>query len=318
MRRIPALPGIKKKVALPRPISYTALAIGLLWWEIGVGEKTPLNQFLRNLKDLIYPNRVAQRMTAHPALRAKMFDFAGIARGLSTEDTPKFEGRVFTGGTGWFSAYDWRNCFGATAHDVKEYLEIGSFEGRSTITASEMFPNAHLTCIDTFGGGDEHSEDVVNGLEARFLHNVEPFKDRVTALKGRSLDRLVELQANVEAYDVMFIDGSHFYRDVALDTLLCWPLLKVGGVLIWDDYFWKLPHTTVLSPSPPSINFCRHIVETTRCCSLAVRWGSGKPSRKRIVTADEIACGGIEIRQGLTAEGRHGWADRLGMCLDPL
>ena len=67
-----------------------------------MGEKTPFNQFLRNLKDLIYPNRVAQRMTAHPALRAQMFNFAGIARGLSTENTPKFEGRIFTDGTDGF------------------------------------------------------------------------------------------------------------------------------------------------------------------------------------------------------------------------
>jgi hypothetical protein len=35
---------------------------------------------------------------------------------------------------------------------------------------------------------------------------------------------------------VIYIDGSHFYRHVMLDTLMTWPLLKVGGVLIWDDY----------------------------------------------------------------------------------
>jgi len=213
-----------------------------------MGEKTALNQFLRNVKDLTYPNRVSRRLGAHPALRGKMFDISGIARGLGAEHSPKFEGKAFSDSTGWFSGYHWRICFGTKAYDVKEYLEIGSFEGRSAITASEMFPNAHLTCIDTFEGGDEHTEQLTSGLEERFLKNVESIKDRMTVLKGTSAQRLAELQDNIEKYDVIFIDGSHFYRHVVLDTLMSWPLLKVGGVLIWDDYFWKYAPYDGLEP----------------------------------------------------------------------
>ena len=43
-----------------------------------------------------------------------------------------------------------------------------------------------------------------------------------------------------EMYDVIYIDGSHVARDVLLDAVCAFTLLKPTGILMFDDYQWKL------------------------------------------------------------------------------
>ncbi|KAG2438664.1 hypothetical protein HXX76_005211 [Chlamydomonas incerta] len=38
--------------------------------------------------------------------------------------------------------------------------------------------------------------------------------------------------------DLVYIDGSHLRADVITDAVMAWPLLKVGGLLVFDDYAW--------------------------------------------------------------------------------
>jgi predicted O-methyltransferase YrrM len=42
-----------------------------------------------------------------------------------------------------------------------------------------------------------------------------------------------------ERFDLIFIDGSHEAPDVLADAVLAFPLLRVGGTLIFDDYIWS-------------------------------------------------------------------------------
>src|SRR5215469_8675218 len=69
-------------------------------------------------------------------------------------DETAFADAVFT--RDWFPARSAWSQYLAN-EDIREYLEIGSFEGRSTRFAASLFPNTKLTCIDTFeGGGAKH------------------------------------------------------------------------------------------------------------------------------------------------------------------
>jgi len=175
-------------------------------------------------------------------VEAELAQAAAITRGL-TANLPRHDESVFEDATftrDWFiERAAWGHFFAKDRSNVREYLEIGSFEGRSTLYAANLFPNATLTCIDTFEGGGAHNEyldELFANLEERFLRNIAPIRDRVNVLKGTSVKRLAELSDNAETFDVIYIDGCHFYRHVMLDTLMTWPLLKVGGILIWDDY----------------------------------------------------------------------------------
>ena len=160
----------------------------------------------------------------------------------SEGDDSAFASAVFT--RDWFPGRAaWPKYFAQNRTGVREYLEIGSFEGRSLLYAAHLFPEAALTCIDTFeGAGARHAHlaELFDGLEQRFLRNIAPIRDRVRILKGPSVRKLAEMSDSADVFDVIFIDGCHYYRHVMLDTLMTWPLLKVGGLLIWDDYDFEM------------------------------------------------------------------------------
>ena len=119
---------------------------------------------------------------------------------------------------------------------VQRILEIGSFEGRSTCWFLDTFPDARVTCVDTFAGSIEHAEAGmdVSDLYERFLENTKPYGDRETVLRGPSNVMLHGLAA--KSFDVVYLDGSHEASDVLSDLVMAVGLLRPGGVLLIDDY----------------------------------------------------------------------------------
>ncbi len=117
------------------------------------------------------------------------------------------------------------------------YLEIGCFEGRSAIW---MFENvltdtgSTLTCIDPY------QDHVGQAVKSRFLANIERAgaADRFKLIVGFSQEELRKLP--LDNYDVIYIDGDHRAGPVLEDAVLSWRLLKVNGVMIFDDYGWEL------------------------------------------------------------------------------
>jgi hypothetical protein len=114
-------------------------------------------------------------------------------------------------------------------------LEIGSYEGRSATFFLEFLPSCQVTCVDPFCAQREWMGD----YEARFDTNMAPFGRRVRKIKSRSVGTLDDLAHAGERFDIIYIDGDHSRRGAFCDSVLAWPLLKTGGVLIWDDYIWK-------------------------------------------------------------------------------
>jgi hypothetical protein len=57
--------------------------------------------------------------------------------------------------------------------------------------------------------------------------------------KARSVDVLASLLGvSAGTFDVAYVDGSHAARDVIGDGVMCWELLRRGGVMVFDDYRW--------------------------------------------------------------------------------
>jgi len=48
--------------------------------------------------------------------------------------------------------------------------------------------------------------------------------------------------------DLVYIDGSHQAPDVLSDAVLGFQLLKVGGLMIFDDYLWHIESPTAKDP----------------------------------------------------------------------
>ena len=135
----------------------------------------------------------------------------------------------------------------------KNFLEIGSFEGRSAVWIVQymMEDGGELICVDTWEGGAEHVNGEMSGAEDRFKHNIDliigNFVDRdVQPIKSTSVDALGNLISYKKQFDFIYIDGSHLAKDVLTDACMAWPLLKSKGFMVFDDYLWKPQGFTLL------------------------------------------------------------------------
>jgi len=136
------------------------------------------------------------------------------------------------------------NESGIKKEDPLKILEIGSWQGLSSNFLVSYFPNSRLTCVDTWEGADEHK--LKGSLENKYLHaiektfdqNLSQYLSRLEKYKGTSLSYFAN-NTQKSDFDLIYIDGSHNADDVLIDAISCFNRLKVGGVMIFDDYFWR-------------------------------------------------------------------------------
>ena len=150
----------------------------------------------------------------------------------------------------------------------KKFLEIGSFEGRSTVWIMEnmMREGDNILCIDTWKGGEEHGEEDMDAVWDRFCHNTalafERFPERYfDSMKGSSYEKLAQLATWEQHFDFIYIDGSHVAKDVLTDACMAWPLLKPKGLMVFDDYMWGEPRDILHRPKPAIDAFCNIFAE---------------------------------------------------------
>ena len=122
-------------------------------------------------------------------------------------------------------------------------LEIGSYEGQSTVwIIQNMLTEAGtLICIDTWAGGEDHAGIDFAAVENRFEANIKKAKygdQRIYKIKGKSVDGLATCITGQYQFDFIYIDGSHVARDVLADACMAWPMLRRGGIMVFDDYMW--------------------------------------------------------------------------------
>lgn len=135
----------------------------------------------------------------------------------------------------------------------KKILEVGSWEGRSTVWLVEhmLEDGGKILCIDTWEGGEEHGPQGhdMNAVEQRFHKNItiarQKFPNRAAySFRTKSSETLGIMNSSprdIGTYDFIYIDGSHQSHDVLTDACMAWPLLKLGGVMAFDDYGWGEP-----------------------------------------------------------------------------
>jgi predicted O-methyltransferase YrrM len=149
------------------------------------------------------------------------------------------------------------------------FLEIGVYEGRSTIWLLENVltdSTSKITCIDLFNGELEEN-DMTNDstlnlkYEEYFDYNILPFKDKVTKYKGWS-SSILRKYPEEAIFDFAYIDGDHTAYGTLMDVILIHPLIKSGGMIIFDDYGWKDPSDLSPQNSPElAINVFCHVFE---------------------------------------------------------
>ena len=127
------------------------------------------------------------------------------------------------------------------------FLEIGSFEGKSTCWFLDNIltgANNKIYCVDTFGGSSEHqpnaSELKLESLFDRFLNNTAEYKDKVVVCRGYSNVQLRSPKIANTLFDFVYVDGAHDACNVLRDAVLSFELLKPKGIMLFDDYQWAM------------------------------------------------------------------------------
>jgi predicted O-methyltransferase YrrM len=132
-------------------------------------------------------------------------------------------------------------------------VEIGSYEGRATVWILENLirhPQSKVYCIDPFmptGRKDKEVCRKVNidwdQVRQRFQSNLALTgkAGQVELLRQPSAIALSSLLAvEFGRVDFVYVDGSHRAPDVLSDLIFSYHLLKDGGLMICDDYIWRL------------------------------------------------------------------------------
>ncbi len=121
--------------------------------------------------------------------------------------------------------------------NIKNILEIGSYEGRSCIYFGKKFINSKITCVDTWSGSDEHLNIKFQEIEKNFDKNILNHlgNDRVKKIKLSSNNFF---ENNQNYFDLIYIDGDHETNQVHKDINNSWKILNKGGYMILDDYTW--------------------------------------------------------------------------------
>lgn len=134
---------------------------------------------------------------------------------------------------------------------VESVLEIGSYEGRSTCWMLEnmIADTGSITCVDPFIPHDpvpfSFSKFASNAATESVLRaNTDEVKksgQTVDIIVDRSFKALAQKIVDQEQYDFIYVDGSHCADVVLMDACMAFPLLKSGGIMLFDDYLWDHP-----------------------------------------------------------------------------
>lgn len=152
---------------------------------------------------------------------------------------------LFTPECDWSSHFDaWPETLAPYHRSGERVLEIGAFEGRSTLWLAEWvyrdpLCTGHVLTIDPLTGEGQDDELYRNVDMAEIgRHLFENTHDlrmagRLTLVVGHSHQVLPRL---VGGYSIVYVDGDHTAEGVAGDALLAARLVRPGGVMLFDDY----------------------------------------------------------------------------------
>ena len=150
----------------------------------------------------------------------------------------------------WFSAHipHWERHVEQLADRPCQIVEVGTYQGLAAVWMARRLlrhPGSQLLCIDLPASpGWEWWRD--NMAE---LGN----SSQVVGCEGSSHEILPKLAR--DSRDLIYIDGGHHGSDVIRDACNAWPLLKAGGILVFDDYLWNSPGVPPNKLPGPAIDY---------------------------------------------------------------
>lgn len=123
--------------------------------------------------------------------------------------------------------------------NVKKILEIGTFQGQTTILLSKLFPEAQIETLDLTT--DEVRKNQVYSYGIGQLSSNQDSGTKIAFLTLNSLN-LLNFSGK---YDLIWVDGNHLSPYTISDIVNSVRLLASDGYLICDDVYLKKPFLEV-------------------------------------------------------------------------
>lgn len=154
----------------------------------------------------------------------------------------------------------------------KLVLELGAFEGQATCWMADRMPDGKIEVVDTW------AVEYAKGAEELFDSNIAELTSPCLVVKHKVDTSTFLRNVAPSTYDLVYIDADHRAFSVLSDAVLAFDALKVGGILIFDDY-----HFTGVTP-PPKLA----IDAFTTCYAPKVRALRGYSNRQVYLVKESV------------------------------
>lgn len=137
---------------------------------------------------------------------------------------------------------NWLEWVGHLKRKPATGLELGTWKAQFAEWLLDNIladPGSQLWCVDTFEGSEEHALAGLDcsGLERDARARLERFGSKAQIFRSRS-DNALRGFLRDDRFDFIYVDAAHDAMNVLRDGVLAFDLLKVGGVMVFDDYEW--------------------------------------------------------------------------------
>ena len=126
-------------------------------------------------------------------------------------------------------------------YKIKNILEIGTHNGKTTSILSRLFPNARITTIDlddddeTFKGTYKRDKNLKLFIKNR--NKLLSKHNNINFIQFNSLNLTIS-NKNIPKQDLIWVDGAHGYPVVSSDITNAIRLMHKSTILMCDD-IWK-------------------------------------------------------------------------------
>mgnify|MGYP001487817391 CR=1 FL=1 len=177
--------------------------------------------------------------------QADLYSSVGLNRHLGKELLDRVLKKEFN------TTYDENNgmfsehliLFGALAKSnfrINAILEIGTFDAKTALILSKLFPKASLTTLDLPEDDKEFSSTYNRKNKIKeFIINRNKILNLSKKIKFKQMNSLGICNWN-EKFDLIWIDGAHGYPYIAMDLMNCFRLCNFNGYIIIDDLLEKV------------------------------------------------------------------------------
>ena len=118
-----------------------------------------------------------------------------------------------------------------------DYLEVGCYEGLSSFYVLSEYKSVNAFFLDIWDMPNPNSKTLSHNfglIEKAFDQNLSGFDFK--KMKNDSVISMRKLFKENVHFDFIYIDGSHNGEDILSDAIEAFKILKVNGLMFFDDF----------------------------------------------------------------------------------